>query len=173
MVAGGGRIEGPGAYFEPTVLTDVTPDMLAYREELFGPVAVVYRVKDDDEAIAVANSSPYGLGGQVYCSDLERARRVADQLETGMIAINRGLGLGRKPSIRRGETLRARTRTVPAGHAGVRQPQARAGVACEGAPVQGRAKRDSRKRLANVFDRSLNSAAASRPDATQHVSGAV
>ena len=92
LVAGGGRIERPGAYFEPTVLTDVTPDMLAYHEELFGPVAVVYRVKDDDEAIVVANSSPYGLGGQVNCSDLGRARWVADQLETGMIAINRGLG---------------------------------------------------------------------------------
>ena len=92
LVAGGGRIERPGAYFEPTVLTDVTPDMLAYHEELFGPVAVVYRVKDDDEAIVVANSSPYGLGGQVNCSDLGRARYVADRLETGMIAINRGLG---------------------------------------------------------------------------------
>ena len=91
VVTGGGCIEGPGAFFQPTVLTDVTPDMLAYHEELFGPVAVVYRVKDDDEAIAQANSSPYGLGGHVYCSDRERARAVADRLETGMIAINRGM----------------------------------------------------------------------------------
>jgi succinate-semialdehyde dehydrogenase/glutarate-semialdehyde dehydrogenase len=73
-------------------LTDVTPDMRAYREELFGPVAVVYRVKDDDEAVTLANSSPYGLGGQVYCSDVDRARAVADRLETGMVSINRGLG---------------------------------------------------------------------------------
>jgi succinate-semialdehyde dehydrogenase / glutarate-semialdehyde dehydrogenase len=92
VVAGAGRIAGAGAFFAPTVLTDVTPDMRAYREELFGPVAVVYRVKDDDEAVAVANSSPYGLGGQVYCSDVERAREVADRLETGMVSVNRSLG---------------------------------------------------------------------------------
>jgi succinate-semialdehyde dehydrogenase/glutarate-semialdehyde dehydrogenase len=91
VVTGGGRIEGPGAFFEPTVLTSVTPDMRAYHEELFGPVAVVYRVNDDEEAVALANSSPYGLGGHVYCSDLERARAVADQLETGMIAVNRSM----------------------------------------------------------------------------------
>jgi succinate-semialdehyde dehydrogenase / glutarate-semialdehyde dehydrogenase len=91
VVTGGGCIEGAGAFCQPTVLTDVTPDMLAYHEELFGPVAVVYRVKDDDEAIARANSSPYGLGGHVYCSDQERARAVADRLETGMIAVNRGM----------------------------------------------------------------------------------
>ncbi len=66
--------------------------MRAYREELFGPVAVVYRVEDDDEAVALANSSPYGLGGHVYGSDGERARSVADRLETGMIAVNRGMG---------------------------------------------------------------------------------
>ena len=90
VVTGGGSIQGPGAFFEPTVLTDVTPDMLAYHEELFGPVAVIYRVKDDDEAVALANSSPYGLGGHVFCSDHTRARSVADQLETGMIWVNRG-----------------------------------------------------------------------------------
>lgn len=92
LMAGGGPIDGPGAFFEPTVLTDVTSDMRAYHEELFGPIAVVYRVRDDNEAVALANSSPYGLGGQVYCSDRERARTVADQLETGMVAVNRGLG---------------------------------------------------------------------------------
>jgi succinate-semialdehyde dehydrogenase/glutarate-semialdehyde dehydrogenase len=92
LLAGGGRIDGPGAFFEPTVLTNVTPDMLAYHDELFGPVAVVYRARDDNEAVALANSSPYGLGGHVYCSNGERARAVADQLETGMIAVNRRMG---------------------------------------------------------------------------------
>jgi len=91
VVVGGGRIDGPGAFFAPTVLTDVTPDMVAFDEELFGPVAVVYRVGDDDEAVRLANSSRYGLGGHVYCSDSRRARAVADQLETGMIAVNRGI----------------------------------------------------------------------------------
>ncbi len=92
IVTGNGRVDGPGAFFEPTLLTGVTPQMRAYREELFGPVAVVYRVEDDDEAVALANSSPYGLGGHVYGSDGERARSVADRLETGMIAVNRGMG---------------------------------------------------------------------------------
>ena len=62
--------------------------MRAYHEELFGPVAVVHRVGDDDEAIAIANDSPYGLGGSVFGSDLERARRVADRVESGMVFIN-------------------------------------------------------------------------------------
>jgi succinate-semialdehyde dehydrogenase/glutarate-semialdehyde dehydrogenase len=87
-VVGGGRIDRPGAFFQPTVLTGVTPEMRAYGEELFGPVAVVYRVADDAEAVALANDSVYGLGGSVFGSDIERARAVADQLETGMVWIN-------------------------------------------------------------------------------------
>jgi succinate-semialdehyde dehydrogenase/glutarate-semialdehyde dehydrogenase len=87
-VVGGGRIDRPGAFVEPTVLTGVTPDMRAYREELFGPVAVVYRVDDDAEAVALANDSPYGLGGSVFASDPARARAVADRLATGMVWIN-------------------------------------------------------------------------------------
>jgi succinate-semialdehyde dehydrogenase/glutarate-semialdehyde dehydrogenase len=63
VVLGGGRPDLPGAFVEPTLLTDVTPDMRAYREELFGPVATVYRVANEDEAVALANTSPYGLGG--------------------------------------------------------------------------------------------------------------
>jgi succinate-semialdehyde dehydrogenase/glutarate-semialdehyde dehydrogenase len=88
IVIGGGRPDRRGAFVEPTILTDVTPAMRAYREELFGPVAVVYRVADEQEAIALANDTPYGLGGSVFSSDLARARRVADQIETGMIWIN-------------------------------------------------------------------------------------
>ncbi len=88
VVLGGGRPDLPGAFVEPTLLTDVTPDMRAYREELFGPVATVYRVADDDEAAALANTSPYGLGGAVFAADPERARGVADRLEAGMVWIN-------------------------------------------------------------------------------------
>jgi succinate-semialdehyde dehydrogenase/glutarate-semialdehyde dehydrogenase len=88
VVTGGRRIDRPGAFVEPTILVDVTPEMRAYREELFGPVAVVYRVESDEEAIALANDSPYGLGGAVFASDAERARTVADRLETGMVFIN-------------------------------------------------------------------------------------
>jgi succinate-semialdehyde dehydrogenase/glutarate-semialdehyde dehydrogenase len=88
VVIGGGRPDRPGAFVEPTILTDVTPEMRAYHEELFGPVAVVYRVASEDEAVALANDTPYGLGGSVFAADLERARRVADRIDTGMLWIN-------------------------------------------------------------------------------------
>jgi succinate-semialdehyde dehydrogenase/glutarate-semialdehyde dehydrogenase len=85
---GGALLDGPGAFMQPTVLTDVTPQMRAFEEELFGPVAVVYRVRDAEEAIELANSSPYGLGGSVYSADPATARSVADRLDTGMVFIN-------------------------------------------------------------------------------------
>jgi len=88
VIAGGGRPDRPGAFVDATVLTGVTPEMRAYSEELFGPAAVVYRVADEDEAVQLANSSPYGLGGSVFSSDVERARQVADRLDTGMVWIN-------------------------------------------------------------------------------------
>jgi succinate-semialdehyde dehydrogenase/glutarate-semialdehyde dehydrogenase len=88
VVIGGGRVDRPGAFVQPTILTGVTPGMRAYHEELFGPVAVVYRVPDEDAAIKLANDSPFGLGGAVFCSDPQRARRVADRLECGMVWIN-------------------------------------------------------------------------------------
>jgi succinate-semialdehyde dehydrogenase/glutarate-semialdehyde dehydrogenase len=88
LVIGGGRPDLPGAFVEPTILTGVTPSMRAYYEELFGPVAVVHRVDDDDEAVALANDSPYGLGGSVFAGDVKRARRVADRMASGMVFIN-------------------------------------------------------------------------------------
>jgi succinate-semialdehyde dehydrogenase/glutarate-semialdehyde dehydrogenase len=89
LVAGGGRLDDqPGAFVAATILADVTPQMRAYSEELFGPAAVVYRVSSDDEAIEVANSTGFGLGGAVFCSDVVRARAVADRVESGMVWIN-------------------------------------------------------------------------------------
>jgi succinate-semialdehyde dehydrogenase/glutarate-semialdehyde dehydrogenase len=85
---GGNLVEGAGSFMEPTVLTGVAPHMRAYREELFGPVAVIYQVKDAEEAIELANSSPYGLGGSVFSSDIDLAKSVADRLEAGMVFIN-------------------------------------------------------------------------------------
>ena len=85
---GGQRVDRPGAFVEPTVLTDVTPQMRAYREELFGPAAVIYRVADASEAVELANSSSFGLGGVVYSADPARAQEVADLLDTGMVWIN-------------------------------------------------------------------------------------
>ena len=91
----GGTIgEGDGAYFAPAVLTGVTPDMRAYKEELFGPVAVVYKVSDDDEAVTLANVVDFGLGGAVWSTDEERASRVAEQLEVGMANVNTPAGEG-------------------------------------------------------------------------------
>jgi succinate-semialdehyde dehydrogenase / glutarate-semialdehyde dehydrogenase len=91
---GGHRIDRPGAFVEATVLSGVTPEMRAFSEELFGPAAVVYRVKDADEAVELANSSSFGLGGSVWTTDEALAERVADQLEVGMVWINRMEGGG-------------------------------------------------------------------------------
>ncbi|MCQ1955679.1 NAD-dependent succinate-semialdehyde dehydrogenase [Arthrobacter sp. zg-Y826] len=85
---GGSLIDGPGAFVQPTVLTDVTPEMRAFSEELFGPAAVIYKVSSEEEAIELANNSPFGLGGAVFSADEDRALNVADQLESGMVWIN-------------------------------------------------------------------------------------
>jgi succinate-semialdehyde dehydrogenase/glutarate-semialdehyde dehydrogenase len=92
VVAGGKRPDLPGAFVEATILTDVTPEMRAYKEELFGPAAVVYKVRDEDEAIELANNSDFGLGAAVFSSDLDRARSVAERLEAGMVWINQPTG---------------------------------------------------------------------------------
>ncbi len=92
--AGGQLAEGPGAYYSPAVLTGVTAQMRAFSEELFGPVAVVYSVSSDDEALALANNTSYGLGGAVFSTDTERARRVAQELEVGMANVNTPAGEG-------------------------------------------------------------------------------
>jgi succinate-semialdehyde dehydrogenase / glutarate-semialdehyde dehydrogenase len=91
---GGSLGEDKGAYFAPAVLTGVTPDMRAYREELFGPVAVVYKVTSDDEAVKLANVVDFGLGGAVWSADEDRATRVAEQLEVGMANVNTPAGEG-------------------------------------------------------------------------------
>ncbi len=88
VVLGGDRPDRVGAYFNPTILTDITPDMPTFDQELFGPVASVYVVRDEAAAIALANNSSYGLGGSVFTSDIKRGRRVAEQIETGMVFIN-------------------------------------------------------------------------------------
>lgn len=84
---GGQRIE-PGAYLEATVLTDLTPKMDAYYEEIFGPVVLVFKADSEEEAIAIANDSPFGLGASVWGTDAARNRRVADQIEAGMVYLN-------------------------------------------------------------------------------------
>ncbi|SFV25048.1 NAD-dependent succinate-semialdehyde dehydrogenase [Micrococcus terreus] len=84
----GGKVDGEGAYYRPTLLGGVTPEMNLYREEVFGPAGVVYRFETIDEAIEVANDSPYGLAASVFTEDMEQAQYVAEALETGMVWIN-------------------------------------------------------------------------------------
>ncbi len=92
--AGGVLGDGPAAYYSPAVLTGITEEMRAFREELFGPVAVVYSVSSDDEALALANDTDYGLGGAVFSTDTERATKVAARLEVGMSNVNTPAGEG-------------------------------------------------------------------------------
>jgi succinate-semialdehyde dehydrogenase/glutarate-semialdehyde dehydrogenase len=90
-VAGGATLVGgtrDGNFVAPGVLTGVTPDNGVHREELFGPVAIVYRVDSEDEAVAVANDTPYGLGSFVFTTDPDQALRVADRIEAGMVFVN-------------------------------------------------------------------------------------
>ena len=77
-----------GAFMQPTIITDMMPDNPVYYEEFFGPVAVFFSVKDEKAAIDLANDSPFGLGGSVFTKDIERGKRVADQIDTGMVFIN-------------------------------------------------------------------------------------
>ncbi|WP_027946756.1 NAD-dependent succinate-semialdehyde dehydrogenase [Amycolatopsis taiwanensis] len=94
LLAGGVLAQDGSARYTPAVLVGVTEGMRAYHEELFGPVAVVYRVLHDDHAVELANSSAYGLGGAVFSTDPERARRVAERLEIGMANVNTPSGDG-------------------------------------------------------------------------------
>lgn len=92
ILLGGTRLPGPGCFLAPTLLTNVQPSNPAYREEIFGPVALFFRVKNEDEAIALANDSDYGLGAAVFTPDIARAKRVAARLTTGMVFINHPTG---------------------------------------------------------------------------------
>ncbi|MCK5524438.1 MAG: NAD-dependent succinate-semialdehyde dehydrogenase [Thiomargarita sp.] len=91
IVCGGKRHTLGGTFFQPTILTDVTPDMRIAGEETFGPVAPLFRFKTEEEAIALANDTPFGLAAYFYSRDLGRAWRVAEALEYGMVGINEGI----------------------------------------------------------------------------------
>ena len=85
LTSGGER---KGAFFPPGVLTGVTPDSPAFKEELFGPVATVYKVNSEDEAVELANDTPFGLGSYVFTTDADQAKRVADKIDAGMVFVN-------------------------------------------------------------------------------------
>src|SRR6184192_2351484 len=87
-LTGGKRIGGDGYYFEPTVLANVRPGMPAYHEETFGPVAAVIRVKDAEDALRVANDTDFGLGSNLWTGDVDRAKKLAERIEAGLVFIN-------------------------------------------------------------------------------------
>ncbi|MCP1728310.1 succinate-semialdehyde dehydrogenase/glutarate-semialdehyde dehydrogenase [Natronospira proteinivora] len=87
-VTGCEPVDGPGWFYRPSILADIRPGMRAWEEELFGPVASLITVANDDEALEVANASPYGLGGSLWTRDLQRGERLARQLESGGAYIN-------------------------------------------------------------------------------------
>jgi succinate-semialdehyde dehydrogenase/glutarate-semialdehyde dehydrogenase len=80
-----------GTFYEPTVLVDATSSMLIAQEETFGPVAACFRFKTEDEVVAAANATPFGLSAYFYTRDLARAWRVGEALESGMVGINEGI----------------------------------------------------------------------------------
>jgi succinate-semialdehyde dehydrogenase/glutarate-semialdehyde dehydrogenase len=92
LLTGGNRIHGPGFFYEPTVLVDVPKESPAYREEVFGPVASVFRVRDADEAVEVANDSTFGLGASAWTNDPAEQELFTSELETGMVFINAMVG---------------------------------------------------------------------------------
>src|ERR1700757_2416566 len=91
VVTGGKRAAQGGSFFEPTVLTDVTTDMVITKEETFGPVAPLYRFKSEDDAVLMANDTEFGLASYFYSRDIGRIWRVAEALEYGMVGVNTGL----------------------------------------------------------------------------------
>jgi succinate-semialdehyde dehydrogenase/glutarate-semialdehyde dehydrogenase len=91
VLCGGERVAGPGHFYKPTVLVDVPDDARLLQEEIFGPVAPVRAFASEDEAVAAANDTRFGLVAYLYTSDLKRALRVSERLETGMVGLNQGI----------------------------------------------------------------------------------
>jgi succinate-semialdehyde dehydrogenase/glutarate-semialdehyde dehydrogenase len=105
LVYGGKRIDRPGAFIEPTILTGIKKGTAAYSEEIFGPVLCVYSVKNVDEAVELANDTEFGLGGTVFGTDTRKAVEVARKIDTGMVYINHVTGIG--PELPFGGTKRS------------------------------------------------------------------
>jgi succinate-semialdehyde dehydrogenase / glutarate-semialdehyde dehydrogenase len=88
LIMGGSRVKHKGAFMQPSILTDIKKGTPAYDEEFFGPVALFFRVANEEEAVALANDSKFGLGGSIFTADIERGKRLASRIETGMVFVN-------------------------------------------------------------------------------------
>jgi succinate-semialdehyde dehydrogenase / glutarate-semialdehyde dehydrogenase len=88
LVMGGKRMDRSGWFMQATILSDVTPENPAYHEEFFGPVAIMFTVKNEEEAIKLANDSEFGLGGSIFTQDVARGKRIASRIESGMVFVN-------------------------------------------------------------------------------------
>ncbi len=88
VLMGGKRLQSAGAFVEPTILTNIEKNSPAYKEEFFGPVALYFQVKNDEEAIHLANDSPFGLGAAIFTQTPDRAKRIANEIESGMVFVN-------------------------------------------------------------------------------------
>ena len=89
LLTGGKRLDRPGNFYAPTVLTNIPKDSPAYREELFGPVASIFRARDVDDAIRIANDTRFGLGASAWTNDKNECERFVEELQAGMVFINR------------------------------------------------------------------------------------
>ncbi len=92
LITGGKRFDMQGYFMQPTILTEIPKDAVAYSEELFGPVASIYRVHSEDEAVALANATRFGLGGAIFTADEQRGQKLAEKIHTGMVFINHPTG---------------------------------------------------------------------------------
>jgi succinate-semialdehyde dehydrogenase/glutarate-semialdehyde dehydrogenase len=88
VLLGGSRMDGPGAFFQATVISNVTPDMPMFRQETFGPAVALIRVPDADAAVETANDSEFGLGASLWTQDVERGKELARRVESGSVFIN-------------------------------------------------------------------------------------
>jgi succinate-semialdehyde dehydrogenase/glutarate-semialdehyde dehydrogenase len=88
IITGGERVGDKGFYLQPTILSNVTPEVPSYHEEIFGPVASIIKVDSDEEAIKVANDTRFGLGASLYTQDIEKAKRLIPQIEAGCVFVN-------------------------------------------------------------------------------------
>jgi succinate-semialdehyde dehydrogenase/glutarate-semialdehyde dehydrogenase/succinyl-CoA reductase len=88
LLSGGERADQRGYFFQPTILTNVTPDMEMAQEEVFGPVAPVIRVEDEKEAVKIANDSKFGLGASIWTQNLDKAEALSSTIESGMVTVN-------------------------------------------------------------------------------------